>query len=1095
MYQGVRVCGPLVLVIGFMFVFSGCSDASVEDDTVPMDDFDLAAAIADKAFYAAKEILYEAYERNLVEKEVINAIDAAMLSNGSDPSFGFTTLVASGPDSAIPHGDPSNDNTKVIKPGEVVWTDYGPKKNGKCADETRTFLMYPVPEEAAYVYNIILEAQEEALKKIKDGAIAGDADFAARSVFEKYGYAPHFIHSLGHGMGTQVHEPPTLGPGSTEIIPAGKIVSDEPGLYFGGDFGIRVEDDIRSMPSNGQVITFAPKSLDDVIIYPPIAFDKQGFMIPDTATIVIHDNDFNKDPGTKDTTTAEVVSTTEGTPEVITLTETGVNTAIFKGTIPVVSGAPAPDGKISVKDGDTITARYQDPSPSKQRTTTAKADSVLPVISNVASLPDVASVVITWETSEPTNGTIFYGISPALGNIKKEFGLRKSHSVLLVGLVPNTTYYFDVAAWDSAHNMLRSDNSGAHYTFRTLEGIDTVPSYGYVGYVSSAYPSQNFFKSTKMYSGYSSGGNTYYGAFQFEISGIPAGATIIGASVSIYGVDWDTKGSGNWKLGLLNSSEDANWQTKTYTSISGAKVDAYLTPALSQNDLKPRSWNTFNFSSGQINDLLYQISKGKSSFRLEGPTSYGLFFWATGYFPGSLGDIFRPHMTIRYTTSSDMKGPDALNLSVTPNPTEGATDIVLTGKISDISSGGSIIAGAEWFEGSDPGPGNGKPLSAKDGSFDSPEEEVRTSIDITAWALGVHDLWVRGKDIRGNWGNLTKVSFTKTLPKLEYVEVTPHTVDMKVGEVQMFSARAFSSRGIEIKSGVNYTWSLAGGIGSVVPDTGKFTNLTATTPGMGILTVSAEFGGITRTNSSNVHVTAQTQMLSYVSLEPKNQTITIGSTLEFTAKAIDMSGNELSGAAYTWSVTGGIGTLNRTTGGSVKLTATGFGSGVVGVTASFGGDSRMNTSDVVVARCLHICDVRISPIGIEMIAGEKRTFTAAGIDSDGNTIPSGVTYHWEVTEDGRIIQSSGNSAVIEATSEGRIRINVTANYQGEWVSSETSIIVHAKKTEQVQPLKADIMLSLAIIVVAVILLILLLMYRRRKQGVMKYTQSYPPNYM
>jgi hypothetical protein len=957
--------------------------------------------------------------------------------------------------------------------------------------------MYPVPEEAAYVYSIVLEAQAAALTKIKDGALAGDADFAARSVFEKYEYDPHFIHSLGHGMGTQVHEAPTLGPGSTEIIPAGKIVSDEPGLYFGGDFGLRVEDDVRSMPSNGQMITFAPKSLDDAIIYPPISFDKPAFMIPDTATVVIHDNDFNMNPGTKDTTTAEVLSTTEGTPEVVTLTETDVNTALFKGTISVISSAPAPDGKISVKDGDTITARYQDPNPPQQRTTTAKADPVLPIISNVASNPNVASVVLTWQTSEPTNGTIFYGTSTSLGKTKKDFGLRTDHGVLIVGLAPNTTYYFDVASWDSANNMLRSDNSGAHYTFRTLEGMHSAPGYGYVGYLSSAYPSQNFFTSTRMYSGYSSGGNTYYGAFQFDVSGIPKTATILGASVSIYGVDWDTKGSGSWKLGLLNSSADANWQTKTYNTISGAKVDAYIAPTLSQNDLKPRLWNAFDFSSGQIKDIQYQISKGKSSFRLEGPTNYGLFFWGTGYFPASQGDNFRPRMTIRYATSSDMNGPSALDLAVTPNPTEGATNVQLTGKISDINSGGSVIAAAEWFEGTDPGPGNGKSLSAKDGSFDSPEEDVKTTIDITTWSLGAHELSVRGKDVKGNWGNASKVSFTKTMPKLGYVTITPATANMKVGDVQMFSAKAFASTGIEIKSGVNYTWSLSGSIGSIAPNAGAFTNLTASSAGIGSLTISAEHGGTTKTNSSNVQVTTQSAKLAYVSLDPKSQTIAIGTTIDLTARAMDASGNDLLGATYSWSVSGGIGTLNATSGALVKLTATTVGSGTVSVSASFGGDTKTNTSDIVVVEslCPHICGVEISPVGIEMQEGEKRMFAAVGIDADGNKISSGVTYVWKVTSDGKLLSSSGGSASIEATAKGSIRINVTASYQGESVSNETSITVRAKGSMSTPALTTDMLILSSIIIIVVvvaIVLLLLLARRRRKQREM---QQYPPNYL
>jgi hypothetical protein len=620
--------------------------AGESETPAPLDDFDEAAHITDHGVYAAKEILHSAFEGILYESDVISAISDAMISNGSDTTFAFDTIVASGEDSAIPHGDPSDDASHRIMPGDAVVVDLGARKNGCCADETLTFLMAPVSGEVRYVYDVVYRSHQAAVGKLIAGGSASDPDIAARQLIEDAGYGPHFIHSVGHGVGTAVHEAPTLSPGTTETLPDGKIVTVEPGIYIGGEFGIRTEDDYRITSSGSQKISFSPKTLDDAIIYPPISFGKAAFSIPDSAEIVVHDTGFNVNPSVKDTMDVDVSSTTETVPETLSLAETDISSGLFKGDIDIVSGTPNPDGKLQAADSDTITIKYDDPSPPKTRSATSIIDTCIPSVMGVSATPDVGSVVIRWDTGEPTNGTIWYGTTPSLGLRQMDFNLSPHHAVYINNLQPGTKYIFDISAWDEAGNMMRNDNSSSHYSFMTLDGVVSVPDYGYVGYVKSSEPSQNHFTSIMLLSGFS--GENYLGAVQFNIPALPPGAIVLGADVSFYGVDWNARGStGNWQLKLLNVTSDGGWASHGYSSISGASVDAVLVPALSNSDIGSRIWNAFAFSGSQLDSLRYHISFGKASFRIDGTGS--LFFWATGYFWGSSGDFHRPVLTIRFS--------------------------------------------------------------------------------------------------------------------------------------------------------------------------------------------------------------------------------------------------------------------------------------------------------------------------------------------------------------------------------------------------------------------------------------------------------------
>jgi Xaa-Pro aminopeptidase len=170
----------------------------------------------------------------------------------------FETIVASGARSAMPHGVASL--TPLPRRGFVT-LDFGIILKGYCSDMTRTvFLGKPRPRERD-VYRAVLEAQEAAVGAVAAGVSCGDVDEAARSVLRREEMGEAFSHSTGHGVGLEIHEPPRVGVGQKTRLEAGMVVTIEPGVYFAGEFGIRIEDMVAVTPTGSQVLTPAPKAL------------------------------------------------------------------------------------------------------------------------------------------------------------------------------------------------------------------------------------------------------------------------------------------------------------------------------------------------------------------------------------------------------------------------------------------------------------------------------------------------------------------------------------------------------------------------------------------------------------------------------------------------------------------------------------------------------------------------------------------------------------------------------------------------------------------------------------------------------------------
>ena len=165
-------------------------------------------------------------------------MEKAMREYGAD-SNSFDTIVARGPNSAMPHHRASDD---VIQLGDPVVIDMGALRNGYCSDITRTIFVGDPDDEYKKIYDLVLTAQLTAIETIQPGMPGQTGDSLARTVLNEAGYGDNFGHSLGHGIGLDVHELPRLSPNSQDILSENMIFSVEPGIYISGWGGVRIED-------------------------------------------------------------------------------------------------------------------------------------------------------------------------------------------------------------------------------------------------------------------------------------------------------------------------------------------------------------------------------------------------------------------------------------------------------------------------------------------------------------------------------------------------------------------------------------------------------------------------------------------------------------------------------------------------------------------------------------------------------------------------------------------------------------------------------------------------------------------------------------
>lgn len=196
-------------------------------------------------------------EPDISELDLAAEIVYQHLKRGCE-KMAFEPIVASGPRSALPHARPT---TRKLKKGEVLLIDMGGVKNGYASDMTRTLAIGEPGERVRTVYQIVLNAQEAALEAAQAGMTAKNLDAEARSVIDNSGYGAAFSHSLGHGIGLQTHEWPSVSSRSDAELLENTVISIEPGIYLEGRFGIRIEDLIVLKRSGSLNLTKSRKDL------------------------------------------------------------------------------------------------------------------------------------------------------------------------------------------------------------------------------------------------------------------------------------------------------------------------------------------------------------------------------------------------------------------------------------------------------------------------------------------------------------------------------------------------------------------------------------------------------------------------------------------------------------------------------------------------------------------------------------------------------------------------------------------------------------------------------------------------------------------
>jgi Xaa-Pro aminopeptidase len=173
----------------------------------------------------------------------------------------FETILSSGPTSAFPHGGCTE---RKIRKGDLTVVDIGAVYKNYRSDMTRTFVAGHPSEKQKKIHAIVKEAQDKAFAAIKSGAKAHKVDAAGRHAIEKAGYGEFFVHGLGHGVGLDIHEPPTLNSTSKEKLKAGNVVTDEPGIYLVGYGGVRIEDTVLVTEDGAEKLTIGPYDLSKV---------------------------------------------------------------------------------------------------------------------------------------------------------------------------------------------------------------------------------------------------------------------------------------------------------------------------------------------------------------------------------------------------------------------------------------------------------------------------------------------------------------------------------------------------------------------------------------------------------------------------------------------------------------------------------------------------------------------------------------------------------------------------------------------------------------------------------------------------------------
>jgi Xaa-Pro aminopeptidase len=215
-----------------------------------------SAAIAEEAFNAIRDEI----KVGETENHLAGLLIMELRSRGASDSS-FSVIVAAGSNSSLPHYRPGD---VLVKDAQPLLFDWGAIYDGYCSDITRTLMLGSVSAKMKQIYKVVLEAQQAAIEFIRPGVTTQQTDRVARDVIDDAGFKDFFGHGLGHGIGREIHELPTMRrTGGDEELRPGMIVTVEPGIYLPGEGGVRIEDDVLVTHSGCEVLTTLDKSFED----------------------------------------------------------------------------------------------------------------------------------------------------------------------------------------------------------------------------------------------------------------------------------------------------------------------------------------------------------------------------------------------------------------------------------------------------------------------------------------------------------------------------------------------------------------------------------------------------------------------------------------------------------------------------------------------------------------------------------------------------------------------------------------------------------------------------------------------------------------
>ena len=214
-----------------------------------------ACEITDNCFNYIKEYI----KKGMTEKQIASEIESFFIQNGAE-GLAFETIVASGENSSKPHAIPTN---RKIQSGDIVIIDFGCKYNGYCSDMTRTIFIDKVEETAKVIYDLVNKNQSLILSQLREGANTRNLSKMVENDFKLHGY--DLIHGLGHAVGLQIHEEPFISSNRMEtILKENMVITNEPGIYLAGKFGIRIEDTV--LITKNECITLTNSGKDYIVI-------------------------------------------------------------------------------------------------------------------------------------------------------------------------------------------------------------------------------------------------------------------------------------------------------------------------------------------------------------------------------------------------------------------------------------------------------------------------------------------------------------------------------------------------------------------------------------------------------------------------------------------------------------------------------------------------------------------------------------------------------------------------------------------------------------------------------------------------------------